>query len=185
MSLIIDRRALLITAGFGVGGLILPGGQLAAQTLAFASGFTHNVASGEPGPTSMLLWTRFRPREGGPARVSVEVSETADFARVISGGQMVTGPWRDYTVKITVDGLKPGPLVAPRLCRLATSKISTSRCFPVQTWALANSTLMATPQRAATLISSFIWATISMNMSAAAMMAALNLPNASSLKMKS
>ena len=108
MPIQIDRRALLITAGLGVGGLILPGGQLAAQTLAFANGFTHNVASGEPGPTSMLLWTRFRPAEGGPARVSVEISESPDFARIVSGGQMVTGPWRDYTVKITVDGLRPG-----------------------------------------------------------------------------
>ena len=108
MPIQIDRRALLITAGFGVGGLILPGGRLAAQTLAFASGFTHNVASGEPGATSMLLWTRFRPAEGGPARVSVEISETPDFVRVVAGGQMVTGPWRDYTVKITVDGLRPG-----------------------------------------------------------------------------
>jgi alkaline phosphatase D len=108
MTLIIDRRALIISAGFGLGGLMLPGGRLAAQTLAFANGFTHNVASGEPGPTSMLLWTRYRPAEGGPARVSVEISETPDFARVVGGGQMVTGPWRDYTVKITVDGLRPG-----------------------------------------------------------------------------
>jgi alkaline phosphatase D len=108
MPIQIDRRALLITAGLGIGGLILPGGRLAAQTLAFASGFTHNVASGEPGQTSILLWTRYRPAEGGPAKVIVEVSETSDFARIVSGGQMTTGPWRDHTVKITVDGLKPG-----------------------------------------------------------------------------
>ena len=53
MTIQIDRRALLVTAGFGLGGLIMPGGSLAAQTLVAAKGFTHNVASGEPGPDSV------------------------------------------------------------------------------------------------------------------------------------
>ncbi len=105
MPIEIDRRALLATAGFGLGGLILPGGKLAAQTLLGLTGFTHSVASGEPGPDSVLLWTRYKPDTGGPAKVRVEISETPDFARISGGGQMVTGPWRDHTVKITVDGL--------------------------------------------------------------------------------
>jgi alkaline phosphatase D len=107
MSLIIDRRALLAVGSFGLAGLMLPGGAIAAQALISATGFTHNVASGEPGPDSMLLWTRFVPASRGRVKIIVEVSDTADFARVVAGGQMVTGPWRDYTVKITVDGLKP------------------------------------------------------------------------------
>jgi alkaline phosphatase D len=72
------------------------------------TGFTHNVASGEPGLDSVLLWTRYVPASGGPAKVRVEISESRDFAKVVGGGQMVTGPWRDHTVKITVDGLAPG-----------------------------------------------------------------------------
>ena len=108
MTIEIDRRALLATAGFGIGGLLLPGGPLAAQTLLGLTGFTHNVASGEPGPDSVLLWTRFKPESGGPAKVLVEISESRDFAKIAGGGQMVTGPWRDHTVKITVDGLAPG-----------------------------------------------------------------------------
>ena len=107
MSLIIDRRALLTIGGFGVAGLLLPGGALAAQALLAATGFTHNVASGEPGPQSMLLWTRYVPAQSGSTKVRVEISDSAEFTRIISGGQMVTGPWRDYTVKITVDGLRP------------------------------------------------------------------------------
>ncbi|UVO55282.1 alkaline phosphatase [Sphingomonas sp. SUN039] len=105
---LIDRRQLFATAGFGIAGLILPGGAAMAQALLGLTGFTHNVASGEPGPDSVLLWTRYVPAAGGPAKVRVEISESRDFARVVGGGQMVTGPWRDHTVKITVDGLAPG-----------------------------------------------------------------------------
>ncbi|MDB5702652.1 MAG: alkaline phosphatase, partial [Sphingomonadales bacterium] len=103
----IDRRQLIATAAFGLGGLALPGGAVFAQTLLAARGFTHNVASGEPATDSMLLWTRF-VGNGDSAHVKVEVSETPDFVRVVSGGEMITGPWRDWTAKITVDGLSPG-----------------------------------------------------------------------------
>lgn len=108
MAIQIDRRALLVTAGFGIGGLILPGGRLAAQALLGLTGFTHNVASGEPGPDSVLLWTRYVNPAGGTSKIRVEISETQDFAKIAGGGQMVTGPWRDHTVKVTVDGLAPG-----------------------------------------------------------------------------
>ncbi len=102
----IDRRQLIATSAFGLGGLALPGGMLTAQTLAGARGFTHNVASGEPDRDSVLLWTRFAGT-GDSAEVKVEVAETADFARIVGGGSAITGPWRDWTVKITVDGLRP------------------------------------------------------------------------------
>ncbi|TSB05199.1 alkaline phosphatase D family protein [Sphingorhabdus contaminans] len=108
MSFILNRRALLATAGFGIGGLMLPGGAAMAQALLGLTGFTHNVASGEPGPNSVLLWTRYVNPTGGPSKVRVEISESRDFAKTAGGGQMVTGPWRDHTVKITVDNLAPG-----------------------------------------------------------------------------
>ena len=104
---LIGRRQLFATAGFGIAGLILPGGAAMAQALLGLTGFTHNVASGEPGPDSVLLWTRYVPATGGPAKVRVEISESRDFVKIVGGGQMVTGPWRDHTVKITVDGLVP------------------------------------------------------------------------------
>ncbi len=108
MPLLFDRRQLFTTAGFGIAGLMLPGGAAMAQALLGLTGFTHNVASGEPGPDSMLLWTRYVPAKGGPAKVRVEISESRDFSKIAGGGEMITGPWRDHTVKITVDGLKPG-----------------------------------------------------------------------------
>lgn len=108
MTFILDRRALFATAGFGIGGLLLPGGAAMAQALLGLTGFTHNVASGEPGPDSVLLWTRYVSSTGSPSKVRVEISESRDFKKIVGGGQMVTGKWRDHTVKITVDGLAPG-----------------------------------------------------------------------------
>ncbi len=102
----INRRQLIATSAFGVGGLVLPGGWATAQALSAARGFTHNVASGEPDSDSVLLWTRF-VGEGASARLAVELSATPAFARIVGGGEMITGPWRDWTVKITVDGLMP------------------------------------------------------------------------------
>ncbi|MDP5280966.1 alkaline phosphatase D family protein [Sphingomonas sp. DG1-23] len=100
----IDRRHLLLTGTFGLAALSIPGFALGQPS----SGFTHSVASGEPGPDTMLLWTRYVPKEGGPAKLRAEVSSTEDFARILSGGELTTGPWRDHTAKITVQGLAPG-----------------------------------------------------------------------------
>ena len=105
MTLRIDRRSLLISGTLGIGALAIPGFALAQ---AAAQGFTHSVASGEPGPDTMLLWTRYVPNGGGAVKLKAEVSETDDFAKVVAGGEMITGPWRDHTAKITVAGLKPG-----------------------------------------------------------------------------
>ena len=105
--MIIDRRSLLTTAMLGIGSTLIPGFAGAAD-LAALTGFTHSVASGEPDATSVLLWSRYVPHGGGQTELRVEISETPDFARVIAGGVQITGPWRDHTVKITVDGLQPG-----------------------------------------------------------------------------
>ncbi len=103
----VDRRQLITTAAFGLGGLMFPGGVAMAQILGGARGFTHNVASGEPDNESVLLWTRF-VGDGDRARVKAEISVTADFAKIVGGAEVVTGPWRDWTAKITLAGLAPG-----------------------------------------------------------------------------
>lgn len=105
MTTQIDRRSLLLTGSFGLGALAIPGFALAQSA---ARGFTHSVASGEPAADSVLVWTRYVPADGGAAHVRAELSETQDFARVVGGGQIITGPWRDHTVKVTVAGLAPG-----------------------------------------------------------------------------
>lgn len=107
MTIRIDRRSFLMTGTLGLGAFAVPG---FAQTdnVATARGFTHSVASGEPGADSVLLWTRYVPMSGDSAHLRAEISETADFAKIVSGGAQITGPWRDWTAKITVAGLAPG-----------------------------------------------------------------------------
>ena len=82
MTLRIDRRRFVIAGTLGLGALMIPG--FARAMLAdVAGGFTHGVASGEPGQESMLFWTRYVPAGGGEAKLKVEVSETADFTRTL------------------------------------------------------------------------------------------------------
>jgi alkaline phosphatase D len=103
----IDRRSLLLTGSLGLGAFAIPG---FAQTVATAlpNGFTHSVASGEPSVDSILLWTRYVPADGDAIELKAELSESADFAKIVAGGVQVTGPWRDHTAKITVSGFAPG-----------------------------------------------------------------------------
>lgn len=109
MALNIDRRSLVLGGGLGLAALMLPAGRGLAAELLGAKGFTHNVASGEPGPDSMLLWTRYVPAIGDDTiRLDVEVALDPEFSKVVSGGVTRTGAYRDWTAKITVDGLKPG-----------------------------------------------------------------------------
>lgn len=107
MSMRIDRRSFMVTGTIGLGAFAIPGFAQTAN-VATARGFTHSVASGEPTADSVLLWTRYVPMTEESARLRAEISETADFTRIVSGGEQITGPWRDYTSKITVAGLKPG-----------------------------------------------------------------------------
>lgn len=107
MSFRIDRRSLILSASLGIGALAIPG-FAKTQQLTSLTGFTHSVASGEPGADTMLLWTRYVPAGGGAVKLKAEISESADFARIVAGGETVTGPWRDHTAKVVLAGLRPG-----------------------------------------------------------------------------
>ena len=106
MTLTIDRRALLAGGTWGLGALALGPGAVAAVIA--ARGFTHGVASGEPAATSMLFWTRYVGSD--EAALKVEVAEDPGFAKPVGGAAVRTGPWRDWTAKATVAGLKPATL---------------------------------------------------------------------------
>jgi alkaline phosphatase D len=97
-----DRRLLLRLGTLGVGALSLPG---AAQTIG-ARGFTHGVASGEPGPRSVLLWTRY-VGTAADTRLTVELSDNPEFTRVAGGGSVSATADRDHTAKFVADGLAP------------------------------------------------------------------------------
>jgi alkaline phosphatase D len=70
--------------------------------------FGHGVASGDPTQTAVLIWTRVTPEAPGPVPVKWGVSRDADLKDVLKTGTFVTGPERDYTVKVDVDGLESG-----------------------------------------------------------------------------
>ncbi|MBH9537341.1 alkaline phosphatase D family protein [Novosphingopyxis sp. YJ-S2-01] len=102
MTLQIDRRLLLQAGTFGIGALTIPGAAFAFQS---ATGFSHGVASGEPGQDSVLLWTRYVG--SGDTRLTVEVTDPAT-GKVVGGGSTTASPTRDYCAKLVVDGLQPG-----------------------------------------------------------------------------
>jgi alkaline phosphatase D len=109
MTMNIERRRLVVGGALGLGALMLPIGRGLAAGILGAKGFTHNVASGEPTSDSMLLWTRYVPAMGvDEVGLQVEVALDRDFTRVVSGGSVRTGAYRDWTVKLTVGGLQPG-----------------------------------------------------------------------------
>jgi len=77
--------------------------------------FPQSVASGDPRPTSVVLWTRVvDPRhENEDLEVSLELATDADFTRRVSldgaSSRKLTAPAAsDHCVKARVDGLTPG-----------------------------------------------------------------------------
>lgn len=106
MTTRLDRRQLIQAAMYGLGALALPGGGAAIAAALHARGFTHGVASGEPGARRMLLWTRYAAESG--ARLRVEVAADTMFTRIVAGGEAYADPDRDHTARVVVEGLAPG-----------------------------------------------------------------------------
>ena len=70
--------------------------------------FPEGVASGDPDPHSIILWTR-RPYDGGDRRLlTVEVAEDEAFERVVSHSRTPVLANADWTARVLVGGLKPG-----------------------------------------------------------------------------
>jgi len=74
--------------------------------------FRHGVASGDPLPHAVVLWTRWTPPEAqaadeGPVEVDWVLAGDADLRQVVTRGTVVTGPDRDHTVKVDAGGLEP------------------------------------------------------------------------------
>jgi alkaline phosphatase D len=86
-----------------------------AQPLFRAYPFPLGVASGEPWPDSVVLWTRLAPEPldgGGMPMANVEVGWeiAADraFASMVSKGTAVARPELGHSVRVEVNGLNPG-----------------------------------------------------------------------------
>lgn len=109
MTRLTRRGALgLGVAGLGAAACTTTAGETAAANAKGA--FQHGVASGDPTQTSVIIWTRLTPETEGPAAIHWGVSRDSDFKDVIKRGVFNTGPERDYTVKVEVQGLEPAQL---------------------------------------------------------------------------
>ena len=112
----VDRRTFLRVAGAGAGALVvassLPAGAAAPGAPAY---FRHGVASGDPLPDRVVLWTRVTPTaaslpgSGAGPQVTVQWQVATDpgFRRVVARGVLSTGPAVDHTVKVDAAGLAP------------------------------------------------------------------------------
>ncbi|WP_218122392.1 alkaline phosphatase D family protein [Blastococcus aurantiacus] len=101
--------------------------------------FHHGVASGDPLPDAVVLWTRVTPRPGddpgtgrGPVvDVTWEVAADAQFRRIVRSGTVRTGPDRDHTVKVDATRLTPGTWYWYRFrCQGSTSPVGRTRTAP-------------------------------------------------------
>ncbi len=72
--------------------------------------FYHGVASGDPLPTNVIIWTRVTPdtmQLGMPVIVNWKVATDTGMANVVQSGVLLTDSTVDFTVKIDVSGLNP------------------------------------------------------------------------------
>src|SRR5436189_1519999 len=86
------------------------GGPARASTAGWHEGrdlYPEGVASGDPDPSSVILWTR-RPFESGGRRVlTVEVAEDHAFRRVVAKASAPVSAESDWTTRVLVGHLKP------------------------------------------------------------------------------
>jgi alkaline phosphatase/alkaline phosphatase D len=111
----VDRRTLLRLAGLTAGASVVAAAVVPGAASAAGGVFQHGVASGDPLPGGILLWTRVTPvPEATPASgvgpvVAVDWQVAADpsFTTSVRSGTVSTGPDLDHTVKVDVSGLAP------------------------------------------------------------------------------
>nr|WP_245717341.1 alkaline phosphatase D family protein [Nocardia jejuensis] len=111
----------------------------AATARAQAPVFRHGVASGDPMPTAVILWTRVTPSAdatpgsgaGDPVAVRWEVASDESFGSVLASGTHTATADSDHTVKIDASGLAPGRDYAFRFTALGeTSPVGRTHTAP-------------------------------------------------------
>jgi alkaline phosphatase D len=112
----ISRRTLLRTGGSAAAGIVMLGHAATAKAAPpfRAYPFTLGVASGDPTPDSIVLWTRLAPKplEGGGLPQEVfgvryEVAADEDFTRIVRRGAVEALPEEAHTVHAEIGGLEP------------------------------------------------------------------------------
>src|SRR5689334_3405472 len=111
----LERRTLLKAAGTAAGAaaVLTPLGLAAPAAAAPTSLFQHGVASGDPLPDGVLLWTRVTPTPdatpgsgAGPDQaVTWQIATDRNFTSVVASGTVTASAASDHTVKADVRGL--------------------------------------------------------------------------------
>jgi len=126
------RESLQVIAGAGavlsqVGGADEARAQAAPADSAV---FAHGVASGDPDPTSVVLWTRVTT-DAASETVRWEVAGEPEFQSIVADGEATAAAERDHTVKVVVDGLAPGTTYYYRFALGdQTSRVGRTRTLP-------------------------------------------------------
>lgn len=71
--------------------------------------FMHGVASGDPLPDRVILWTRVTPQDtDAEVNVQWQVATDPEMLQVVASGSVTTQASRDFTVKVDPTGLMAG-----------------------------------------------------------------------------
>jgi alkaline phosphatase D len=98
--------------------------------------FEHGVASGDPLPDAVILWTRVTPGmpdapDPGTVDVTWEIARDPGFGDVVAMDATTTDASRDFTVKVDVTGLSAGTTYYYRFSALgSTSPVGRTRTAP-------------------------------------------------------
>ena len=93
--------------------------------------FKHGVASGDPLPDGVILWTRVTSDDGAPVDADWEVAEDPEMTKRVASGTAHTDAERDFTVKVDVRGLLPGRTYYYRFRALGgASRVGRTRTAP-------------------------------------------------------
>jgi alkaline phosphatase D len=150
MSQVFDRRSVLKASGVAAAAVAV-GGTVATATSVWAESadpaFAHGVASGDPLPDSVLLWTRVTPTpesapgsgQGPTVDVTWEIALDPAFVSMVGYGTESTGPERDHTVKADATGLDPATTYYYRFrSGDAISGVGTTRTAPATDAAISH-----------------------------------------------
>ena len=126
----VHRRTVLGTTAAGAAVLAVPSTPESFAAAARKRVFAHGVASGDPLPDAVLIWTRVSAIRA-KVEVTWEVARDAQFRDVVRRGTFATGPSRDHTVKVDVTGLAPATWYHYRFrCAGVTSPVGRTRTAP-------------------------------------------------------
>lgn len=110
------RRTFLELTRYAALAAVIPTGWRVRHRPRFADDpFTLGIASGDPTPEGVVLWTRLAPRplepgagmDGVRTAVSWEVSTDEGFGSIVRSGRAMAAPELGHSVHIEVPGLEP------------------------------------------------------------------------------